>query len=95
MTSTDTFIDKNGKKHINQYEMDKLLGRGSYAKVKLALNTEDSQHYAIKIQKTDKRSNNLLAQSHMHKSVWRQEIAIMKKIDHPNLVRLHEIIHNP
>jgi serine/threonine protein kinase len=41
--------DVSGATCINQYVMVKTLGRGSYGKVKLCLNTMDGQLYAIKM----------------------------------------------
>jgi hypothetical protein len=41
--------DLTGATCINQYVVVKTLGRGSYGKVKLCLNTVDGQLYAIKV----------------------------------------------
>jgi hypothetical protein len=41
--------DVTGATCINQYVVVKTLGRGSYGKVKLCLNTLDGQLYAIKV----------------------------------------------
>ena len=41
--------DVTGATCINQYVVVKTLGRGSYGKVKLCLNTFDGQLYAIKV----------------------------------------------
>lgn len=41
--------DETGATCINQYVVVKTLGRGSYGKVKLCLNTLDGQLYAIKV----------------------------------------------
>lgn len=37
---------------INQYVVVKTLGKGSFGKVKLCLNTMDGQMYAIKVRST-------------------------------------------
>ncbi len=41
--------DATGATCINQYVVVKTLGRGSFGKVKLCLNTIDGQLYAIKV----------------------------------------------
>ncbi|XP_070141923.1 calcium/calmodulin-dependent protein kinase kinase 2 isoform X2 [Drosophila kikkawai] len=80
--------------------MDKI-GQGSYGLVKLAYSEEDSTHYAMKIL-SKKR---LLRQAGLMRRgpkkaispldrVYR-EIAVLKKLDHPNVVKLVEVLDDP
>jgi serine/threonine protein kinase len=41
--------DDQGRKKVNQYLFLSTIGKGSYAKVKLCLNTIDNNYYAVKI----------------------------------------------
>ena len=83
--------DEEGNKMINRYTMISTLGKGSYGKVKLVLD-DNNKPFAMKIMnkavlKKIKKSGggNLLMDV-------QREIAIMKKLSHPNVVKLFEII---
>jgi len=85
-----------GRKYINNYEIIEELGRGVHGKVKLARNTENGEFVAIKIIprfSKKRRLGKVTAMSTQDKS--RREIAILKKIRHPNIVALLEIIDDP
>ncbi|XP_037810416.1 calcium/calmodulin-dependent protein kinase kinase 1 isoform X3 [Lucilia sericata] len=86
---------------LNQYKLMDQIGQGSYGLVKLAYSEEDSTHYAMKI--LSKRR--LLRQAGLMKRgpkkstspldrVYR-EIAVLKKLDHPNVVKLVEVLDDP
>lgn len=86
---------------LNQYKLMDQIGQGSYGLVKLAYSEEDSTHYAMKI--LSKRR--LLRQVGLMKRgpkkstspldrVYR-EIAVLKKLDHPNVVKLVEVLDDP
>ncbi|XP_043064412.1 calcium/calmodulin-dependent protein kinase kinase 1 isoform X2 [Drosophila ficusphila] len=74
---------------------------GSYGLVKLAYSEEDSTHYAMKIL-SKKR---LLRQAALMRRGPRKatspldrvyrEIAVLKKLDHPNIVKLIEVLDDP
>jgi [calcium/calmodulin-dependent protein kinase] kinase len=92
--------DKEGNKYYNEYKYVKLLGRGSYSKVKLVI--KDDVKYAMKIIdkkvlkskkifKQDKDGNVII--TNLLKDALK-EIAILKKLDHPNIIKLYEILHN-
>lgn len=71
---------------IGKYQLNRTIGEGNFAKVKLAVNTENGQFVAIKI--IDKQTvikNNLMYQV-------KREIRTMKLLNHPNIVRIHEVI---
>eukprot|EP00755_Sulcionema_specki_P010326 Sspe_Gene.63::Locus_22_Transcript_2_2_Confidence_0.667_Length_3961::g.63::m.63 len=86
--------DSDGNKRINQYTVIAPLGKGNYAKVKLVQHEETGKEYALKIMnksilnKIVKGDSTALAQT-------RVEIAIMKKIAHPRIVKMHEVIDDP
>ena len=97
VVDTDQVIkgeDTDGNKRINQYTVIGDLGRGSYAKVKLVMHEETDAPYALKImnksmlKRIRKAGGTALEQT-------RVELAIMKKIAHPRIVRLHEVIDDP
>jgi serine/threonine protein kinase len=85
-----------GRKLINHYEIIEELGRGVHGKVKLARNMETGENVAIKIIprfSKKRRLGKVTAMSTQDKS--KREIAILKKIRHPNVVALLEIIDDP
>jgi len=91
----DKSVDDEGQKKINQYLLIKDLGRGGFGKVKLALHSETKAQYAIKIANKHRLKKKLLTKSKSAYTQLATEIAIMKKMDHPNIVRLFEVIDDP
>ncbi|XP_047327990.1 CBL-interacting serine/threonine-protein kinase 21 [Impatiens glandulifera] len=72
--------------NIGKYRLGRTIGEGTFARVKLALNTENGQHVAIKvINKQMVMENNLVHQV-------QREIRTMKLLHHPYIVRIHEVI---
>ncbi|KAI8570110.1 hypothetical protein RHMOL_Rhmol01G0008100 [Rhododendron molle] len=71
---------------IGKYQLIRTIGEGMFAKVKLAVNTDNGQYVAIKI--IDKQmvvKRNLMYQV-------KREIRTMKVLNHPNIVKIHEVI---
>ena len=98
--TTTVYSGKNmqGNKIINQYQMIKNIGEGGYGKVKLAFS--NNKKFAIKIMNKHKlKQNQYFVQGKnglmkIRNSLMevQSEIAVMKKVRHPNLVRLYEVI---
>ncbi|XP_047313052.1 CBL-interacting serine/threonine-protein kinase 11-like [Impatiens glandulifera] len=70
---------------FNKYEIRKLLGRGAFAKVYHAKSISTGQSVAIKIINKTKIAANT-------SSNIKREIAIMRRLHHPNIVRLFEVL---
>ena len=61
----------------------KRIGKGSFSTIYKAFNTKDNNEYAIKEVLIDKKSI---------KSNVKREFLVLKKLDHPNIVKLHDLI---
>lgn len=70
---------------IGNYQLSKTIGKGNFAKVKLARHILTGVEVAVKI--IDKTSLN---ESNLAKLL--REVDIMKRLDHPNIVKLYEVI---
>nr|CAH8840303.1 unnamed protein product [Trichobilharzia regenti] len=73
--------------HVGKYKFIRTIGKGNFAKVKLASHVITGQQVAIKI--IDKTQ---LSPSSRQKLF--REVRLMKLLDHPNIVKLFEIIDN-
>ncbi|KAI8441762.1 hypothetical protein MSG28_005454 [Choristoneura fumiferana] len=95
------------KPQFNQYRLLQPIGQGSYGIVKLAYSEEDDTHYAMKILSKRKlmRRAGLFGRAPPRRPgpgpppdplqrVYR-EIAVLKKLDHPNVVKLVEVLDDP
>lgn len=86
-----------GRKIINHYEIIDEIGRGVHGKVKLARNLENGENVAIKIipRFSKKRRLGKVTANMNPQEKTKREIAILKKIRHPNVVALLEVIDDP
>lgn len=97
----------SGYVQLNQYRLLEPIGQGSYGIVKLAYNEEDDTHYAMKILSKRKlmRRAGLFGRTPPRRPgpgpppdplqrVYR-EIAVLKKLDHANVVKLVEVLDDP
>ncbi|SOS77369.1 calcium-dependent protein kinase 2 [Plasmodium sp. gorilla clade G1] len=69
----------------DKYIIDEKLGQGTYGCVYKGIDKVTNQLYAIKEEKKDRLKNI---------NRFFQEIEIMKKLDHPNIVKLYETYEN-
>ncbi len=84
-----------GRKLINQYEIINEIGRGVHGKVKLARSLETGGFVAIKIIQRFSKKRKLGRVTVSPEDKTKREIAILKKIRHPNVVGLLEVIDDP
>uniref|UniRef100_A0A0K0DX20 calcium/calmodulin-dependent protein kinase n=1 Tax=Strongyloides stercoralis TaxID=6248 RepID=A0A0K0DX20_STRER len=94
---------------LNQYKLIEDIGQGSYGIVKLAYNEKDEKHYAMKVLDKMKllkkfacfrplptrRSKSLPSTKANPLQLVQKEIAILKKLSHPNIVKLVEALDDP
>ncbi|THD25517.1 MAP/microtubule affinity-regulating kinase 4 [Fasciola hepatica] len=75
------------KSNVGKYRLLRTIGKGNFAKVKLAIHMATGVEVAIKIINKTVMDSTLLKR-------LKREITIMKVTNHPNIVRLLEIIEN-
>lgn len=71
---------------IGKYKLGRTIGEGTFAKVKISVDSTTGQHVAVKI--IDK---NMVMECNLKYQVQR-EIRTMKLLHHPNIVRIHEVL---
>ena len=73
---------------VGHYILGKVLGEGTFGKVRLGTHTLSGEKAAIKILEKSRIKS--------QKDVERisREIRILKKLHHPNVIQLYEIIEN-
>jgi len=93
-TSSVDVRKQDGKKYVNQYEVLKLLGRGSFGKVKLVKHTETGELFAMKVMNKNILRKKRMGTRNLLQDV-EHEIRVMKLLDHPNVIKLYEVIDSP
>ncbi|XP_053552805.1 serine/threonine-protein kinase MARK2-like [Bombina bombina] len=85
-SSEDAFIEPS-EEHpfIGKYHLLKTLGKGGYAEVKLAKHNKTGREVAIKIIKKQQMDS-------VHIQKLFQEVKIMKRLDHPHIIKLYKVI---
>jgi serine/threonine protein kinase len=85
----------NGKKLINQYVIIQIIGKGKFSKVAQCMDQSTRQIYAMKVMKKSRLKRIMIGRGKAAYSQVEAEIAILKKLNHPNIVKLYEIIDDP
>tara|TARA_X000000950_G_scaffold285720_1_gene392402 strand:- start:2079 stop:3464 length:1386 start_codon:yes stop_codon:yes gene_type:complete len=69
---------------VNEYIINrKRIGKGSFSTIYKGYSTKNNQVYAIKEIVVDKKQN---------KSLVKRELSVLKTLDHPSIVKLHDVI---
>jgi len=76
------------KKISDLYEFEETIGKGHFAVVKLARHVFSGEKVAVKI--IDKNKLDQISREHLF-----QEVKCMKLVQHPNVVRLYDVIDSP
>lgn len=79
---------RNSKK-IGKYILTDLLGKGSFATVHMCIDSETNKIYAVKCQNKKFTQDN-----ERYRNQLNSEIEIMHKINHPNIIHLHELMES-
>jgi [calcium/calmodulin-dependent protein kinase] kinase len=93
--------DAQGHKYVNQYVLVKPLGTGTFGRVMLCVSLFDKKQYAIKVIDKQKHMRRVALRRKPRSGerdplrVVRREVAILKKLNHPQLTYLHEVIEDP
>lgn len=74
---------------LDDFSVTRVLGKGSFATVRLAVHQKSNENFAIKTYEKSKLS------SSSAKKALKTEIKILKFLDHPKIIKLHEIRDSP
>eukprot|EP01041_Mallomonas_annulata_P003093 gene3093-6067_t len=95
--ATPTTGDWSKRRYIvNNYILLDVLGAGSYGEVRMAKDRISDKIFALKILSKEflkKRKNGHTTETYFEDI--KREIAIMKKLMHPNVLRLFEVLDDP
>ncbi|KAF4316955.1 hypothetical protein BBO99_00006360 [Phytophthora kernoviae] len=84
----------NSRTMINNYIILEQLGAGGYAEVKLCKEKLSGKLFAMKFISRDVMKKDKVGKQGKLDDIKR-EIAIMKKLNHPNVLRLYEVMDDP
>ena len=82
----NTTINRNKDNKISHYEIGKVIGKGAYATVKICKNKITQEKFAMKIYEKKILNDNI------KKKCILREIEILKKLNHPYIVKLYDTI---
>lgn len=75
-------FDAMDAESIGDYKMEKILGNGSFGKVKLAINTKTGDEVAVKIVKNVDKD---------HQASNMKEIGILESLNHPYVIKVIDV----
>ena len=74
---------------LDSYQIGKSIGQGAYAQVRLCLDKRDQQKYAMKVYEKYRLTDP------MKRKAAQREITVLKRLDHPGIIHLHDLIDTP
>eukprot|EP01088_Endostelium_zonatum_P015848 TRINITY_DN4052_c0_g1_i1.p1 TRINITY_DN4052_c0_g1~~TRINITY_DN4052_c0_g1_i1.p1 ORF type:complete len:352 (+),score=71.40 TRINITY_DN4052_c0_g1_i1:217-1272(+) len=79
--------EEKGEEQLEKFEKLKEVGSGTYAVVYKAKNVETDKIYALKVIRMDESGDEGVPFTVI------REISLLKRLKHPNIVRLHQVIN--
>ena len=74
--------------NLEKYSIGSVIGKGSYAVVRMATHKEEGHKLAVKIYEKQR-----LKDPERYKNVvW--EVKLLRKLDHPYIIKLVEVVDN-
>ena len=87
IVKSKAFVGKTEGKIRDHYRIGKMLGQGAFGEVRLCLHKASQSQRAVKVLR-----KNLLDPKEME--MLKNEIAILKDMDHPNIVNMYEYLED-
>lgn len=87
-------VEKN-QKMVNQYVFERQLGQGAFASVHLCRDIETKLLYAIKKMNRKTLMRKPFGKNKSAYDCVKEEIRVMERLQHPNIIWLQEIIDDP
>jgi len=88
-------VTQTGYKVVNGYVLKKVIGKGTFGLVYLCTHQERGGELAIKVIEKKSKAKNVLRRHTSNTDDVAIEVAILKKLDHPNVVNLIDVIDDP
>lgn len=89
LSVSQTTVDGAQGKCVGPYELLETLGSGNFGKVKRGRHMYTGVHYAIKVVE-----KGVLAANAGGTMDIRREMSILRALEHPNIIRLHEVMES-
>ena len=87
--------DEAGRKIVNQYALFEIVGRGAFGKVRRCVSINSGNTYAAKVMRKSALKRRRVGRFSTALAHAQREVALWKKMRHPHLVSLHDVIDDP
>ncbi|CAI5498507.1 unnamed protein product, partial [Closterium sp. Naga37s-1] len=88
-------VDAEGRKTVNEYVRERVIGRGSYAKVVLYRHAPTGLMCALKVCCKSRLARVRVAPGGTALMDVQREIRVLQRLQHPHVVQLREVIDDP
>lgn len=87
-------VKKKKRKYINDYQMIRKLGQGSFSKVYLCQSSK-GEYYAIKQMNKPSLKRLKMPNGLYGYDMIKKELEVLRQLDHENIIWLEEVIDDP
>ena len=81
------FIQSNNGKFKEHYQIGQILGQGTFAEVRKCITRDTKDIRAVKLIKKESMTQE-------EEELFKQESTILKRLDHPNILKLYEVFED-